>query len=134
MRIFSWATASDSCRCSSLRATVAKMCPEGTKKEKESSKGRQWPLQTSSMINAKGLLFLICQCFQRSLTYDCLQPCRSYHSSRWSGTSKTYYCSLLLRLLLSELQISPFATSHNALQQGTACFYHTGSMPNNVMP
>lgn len=60
----------------------------GTGRENESSKYTQWPLQTPSMINAKGLLFLICQSFQRSLTYAYFQPCRSHHSSRWSGTSK----------------------------------------------
>jgi len=69
--------------------------PEGTGKENESSKYRQWPLQTPSMINVKGLLFLICQSFQRSLTYVWFQPCCSHHSSRWSGTSKpitTRFC------------------------------------------
>lgn len=46
---------------------------------------------------------------------------------------KTYYCPPLLRLVLSKLQISPFATFHNALQQGTACFSQGGLTPNNVM-
>lgn len=45
-------------------------------------------LQTPSMINVKGFQFLICQSFQRSLTYAYLQPRRSHHSGRWSGTSK----------------------------------------------
>lgn len=66
----------------------SKTCPEGTREENESSKYRQWPLQTPSMINVKGFLFLICQSFQRSLTYAYFQPQRSHHSSRWSGTSK----------------------------------------------
>lgn len=65
-----------------------KTCPRGTGKENESSKYRQWPLQTPSMINVKGFLFLICQSFQGSLTYAYFQPQRSHHSSRWSGTSK----------------------------------------------
>lgn len=38
-------------------------CPEGAKKGNESSKYRQWPLQTPNMINVKGFLFLICQSF-----------------------------------------------------------------------
>lgn len=80
----------------------------------ESSKYRQWPLQTPSMINVKGFLFLICQSFQGSLTYAYFQPQCSHHSSRWSGTSQTYYYPPLLRLVLSKLQISPFATFHNA--------------------
>lgn len=41
----------------------SKACPEGKGKENESSKYRQWPLQTPSMINVKGFLFLICQSF-----------------------------------------------------------------------
>ena len=57
-------------------------------RENESRKYRQWPLQTPSMINVKGFLFLICQSFQRSLTYAYIQPQRFHHSSRWSGTSK----------------------------------------------
>lgn len=60
----------------------------GMEKENESSKYGQWPLQTPSMINVKGFLFLICQSFQRRLTYAYYQPRRSHHSSRWSGTSK----------------------------------------------
>lgn len=70
------------------RSNYSKTCPEGMEKENESSKYRQWPLQTPGMINVKGLLFLICQSFQRSLTYAYFQPCCSHHSSRWSGTSK----------------------------------------------
>ena len=66
----------------------SKTCPEGTGEENESSKYSRWPLQTPSMINVKGFLFLICQTFQRSLTYAYFQPQRSHHSSRWSGTSK----------------------------------------------
>lgn len=66
----------------------SKTCPGGTRKENESSEYRQWPLQTPSMINVKGFLFLICQSFQRSLTYAYFQPQRSHHSGRWSGTSK----------------------------------------------
>lgn len=49
---------------------------------------RQWPLQTPSMINVKGFRFLICQSFQRRLTYGYLQPRRSHHSGRSSGTSE----------------------------------------------
>lgn len=66
----------------------SKTRPEGTEKENESGEYTQWPLQTPSMINVKGFLFLICQSFQRSLTYAYFQPQRSHHSSRWSGTSK----------------------------------------------
>lgn len=46
---------------------------------------------------------------------------------------KTYYYPPFLRVVLSKLQISPFATFHNALQQGTACFSQGGLTLNNVM-
>ena len=69
--------------------------PEGTGKKNGSSEYRQWPLQTPSMINVKGLWFLICQSFQRSLTYAYVQPQRSRRSSRWCSTSEpitTHLC------------------------------------------
>lgn len=45
---------------------------------------------------------------------------------------ETHYFPPLLRPTLSALQISPFATFHNALQQGTACFSRAGLMPSDV--
>lgn len=62
--------------------------PRGDGGENESSKQRQWPLQTPGMINVKGSRFLICQSFRRSLTNVYLQPQHFHHSSRWSGTSE----------------------------------------------
>lgn len=46
-------------------------------KRKWKQKVHQWPLQTPGLINVKGFLFLICQSFQRSLTYAYSQPCSS---------------------------------------------------------
>lgn len=86
------------CSSSRLEAIRAKHFQAGAEacgggggaEENESGGYSQWPLQTPSMINVKGFRFLICQSFQRSLTYAYLQPRRSHHSGRWSGTSKPF--------------------------------------------
>lgn len=69
----------------------SKTCPEGTGQENESSQYRQWPLQTPSVINVKGFQFLICQSFQRSLTY-CIPSATTFPSQQsLKRRLKTYY-------------------------------------------
>lgn len=66
---------------------------------------------------------------------QCLPPATAFPSQQsLKRHLKTYYYPPLLRLVLSKLQIRPFATFHNALQQGTACFFffQGGLTPNNV--
>lgn len=75
LRVFSWIPRISRLQPQQPVTNHRTTCLEGTgRKENES---RKYISDLCRLLNVKGFLFLICQSFQRSLTYAYSQPCSS---------------------------------------------------------